>query len=230
MAHPLRSAPRAHNLSFLRDGAWRARPFVILDGRPRGRHAAMATPDARPPLDATVEPRPSPEGGRPLPRARASADGARNHVVCMCSDFFYPRLGGVEGHIWCAAWRRSSHCPPRVSRNDTRPRARHRPATAGRCRSACCRWGSRYERHARHQYGIALTCRHCSKHANTVRARPGRRITAATNTVSLVRLLPTAVAAHTPRLPSPVPTPRRSSSSRTCTRPRAAASASACAT
>ena len=29
-----------------------------------------------------------------------SYSGGRRHKICMVSDFFYPRLGGVEMHLW----------------------------------------------------------------------------------------------------------------------------------
>lgn len=30
----------------------------------------------------------------------AAPSGAPRHCICMVCDFFYPRLGGVEMHIW----------------------------------------------------------------------------------------------------------------------------------
>ena len=39
----------------------------------------------------------------PRPSAREKKGGThhrRKHSICMVCDFFYPRLGGVEMHLW----------------------------------------------------------------------------------------------------------------------------------
>ena len=44
-----------------------------------------------------------PSGGGGGARHRCGGDCGARHSVCLVCDFFYPRLGGVEMHIWSLA-------------------------------------------------------------------------------------------------------------------------------